>query len=610
MIIDDNTDDVLPADPDGADRRAAWFAAGGLLALLLLLWAAAWVAVGSGVPRGTTVLGVAIGGLDHDRAAATLSAELGPRSTAPIAVTVPGAGPTDAPTKSQVDPAAAGLRLDVEATLEAAGGRSLNPVALVSALFGGHELDPVVTVDEPALKGAVAKLATTLGQPVVDGDVTFEEARAVPVQPASGREIDEAATEDRLRAAYLHESGPIELPSTVVAPKVAPDEVTRAFEEFGRPAVSGPITISSGNATVSLAPERFAPALSMAPDEQGRLVPHVDGAVLAKDAADELAGLERPARDAAVQIVSGKPQVIEGQTGLTIDPDVLGEGVLPALTSSERVATVSLTEVEPELTTAAVNALGIVEQVSSFTTRFPHASYRNTNIGRAAALIDGTLLRPGETFSLNGIVGERTRANGFTEGFIIRNGRFETDLGGGVSQVATTTFNAAFFAGLKDVEHHPHSLYISRYPEGREATVAWGSKDLRFTNDSPYGVLIDTAFSRSAPGRQGVITVSIYSTKVYDVTAHKSARYRARSFPTVYDTSATCHAEGGVSGFDVDVTRVFHKDGKQVRRETMHTRYQPTPRVVCGPKPAPTPSPGTTVPAAGSMPAPSTSPAA
>ena len=103
--------------------------------------------------------------------------------------------------------------------------------------------------------------------------------------------------------------------------------------------------------------------------------------------------------------------------------------------------------------------------------------------------MDRTLVLPGKVFSLNRTVGERTEARGFAAGYIINNGQLEVDFGGGVSQLVTTTFNAAYFAGLEIVEHHPHSFYISRYPEGREATVAWGVKDLRFRNDSPNGDL-------------------------------------------------------------------------------------------------------------------------
>ena len=102
---------------------------------------------------------------------------------------------------------------------------------------------------------------------------------------------------------------------------------------------------------------------------------------------------------------------------------------------------------EADFTTEDARALGIKQQVSTFTTYYPYAEYRNINIGRAAELIDGTVLKPGETFSLNDTVGERTAENGFTIGFIISNGIFKEDLGGGVSQMATTTFNAMFFAG-------------------------------------------------------------------------------------------------------------------------------------------------------------------
>ncbi len=140
--------------------------------------------------------------------------------------------------------------------------------------------------------------------------------------------------------------------------------------------------------------------------------------------------------------------------------------------------------------------------MSTFTTNFPHADYRNVNLGRAAELISGTVLKPGETFSLNDTVGERTAENGFTKGFIISNGIFKEDFGGGVSQMATTLFNTMFFAGLEDVEHKPHSFYIDRYPVGREATVVWGALDLKFKNDTDHGILIDARLSPSSYSSQ------------------------------------------------------------------------------------------------------------
>ena len=204
--------------------------------------------------------------------------------------------------------------------------------------------------------------------------------------------------------------------------------------------------------------------------------------------------------------------------------------------------------------------------MSTFTTYYPYAEYRNVNIGRAAELVNGTVLKPGETFSLNDTVGERTRENGFTEGFIISNGIFKEDLGGGVSQMATTTFNAMFFAGLKDVEHKPHSFYIDRYPEGREATVAWGAVDLRFQNDTPYGVLISAHVTPSTPSSQGVVTVSMYSTKYWDITTSTSDRYNYTSEQTRTLRTEDCYPNDGYGGFDVDVTRYFKKPGESRAR--------------------------------------------
>src|SRR5690606_7531671 len=145
-------------------------------------------------------------------------------------------------------------------------------------------------------------------------------------------------------------------------------------------------------------------------------------------------------------------------------------------------------------------------------TYFPYAEYRNTNIGRAAELINGTLLEPGDTFSLNGEVGERTEENGFVAGSMLSGGKFKAELRGGVSQSATTTYNAMFFAGLEDIEHQPHTLYIDRYPAGREATVAWPTLDLKFRNNTDYGVLVQTVFKRATPDSRGSLTVKMWST--------------------------------------------------------------------------------------------------
>jgi vancomycin resistance protein YoaR len=183
---------------------------------------------------------------------------------------------------------------------------------------------------------------------------------------------------------------------------------------------------------------------------------------------------------------------------------------------------------------------------------------------------------PGATFSLNETVGERTAENGFVKGFIIDGGQFREDFGGGVSQVATTTFNAAFFAGLEDVEHKPHSFYISRYPAGREATVAWPTVDMKFRNDTDTGVFIETIHT------PGEITVRLWGTKVYDeIRSVSSERTNYTTGTTKYEDSEECVDQDPVSGFDITVTRQFVSGGEVVRSEDFSTHYNAADRIIC-----------------------------
>jgi len=167
---------------------------------------------------------------------------------------------------------------------------------------------------------------------------------------------------------------------------------------------------------------------------------------------------------------------------------------------------------------------------------------------------------------------------------VISDGVFKEDLGGGVSQVATTIFNAAFFAGLQDVEHKPHSFYIDRYPPGREATVSWPTIDLRFRNDTRHGVLIETVHVPSTLTTEGSLTVRMWSTKVWDVDARTSDRYAFVRPGTRFLSGRDCVPNEGYRGFQVDVTRVLRRHGEAAvdHTEHLHTSYLAADTVVCG----------------------------
>jgi vancomycin resistance protein YoaR len=373
------------------------------------------------------------------------------------------------------------------------------------------------------------------------------------------------------------------VPLRSAGPDIDQADVQEALETFANPAMSAPVTLVFGDSPVQLRPSDFSKALGMKV-EDGELVPDLDEQALGR-LVDAGVGDEDEPVDATVALVDGKPKVVPAKPGVTYDPADISDAFLELVTrdGDEREMKVEATVAEPEFTTADARALKIREQVSTFTTYYPYAEYRNINIGRAAEIIDGTVLKPGDVFSLNDIVGERTRENGFTEGFIISDGIFKEDLGGGVSQMATTTFNAAFFAGLKDIEHKPHSFYIDRYPVGREATVAWGAVDLRFENDTPYGVLVHATVQPSTPSSQGVVTVSMYSTKYWDISSTTSDRYNYREPATRTLTTPDCYPNTGYAGFDVDVTRTFRKPGSDevVKTERFHTAYTPSDTVIC-----------------------------
>jgi vancomycin resistance protein YoaR len=559
-------------EPTASRRRHIRFAVLGAVGLLVVgLYGAAWAAAGSGVPHGTTVLGIDLGGLTPAAAQQRLADESSAFTGRPFTAV---AGDQELP----IEPAKAGLGIDAAATVEQAGTRGIDPRQLLPALFGvDRAVEPVLAVDDAKLDETVAAIAAKVKQDVRDGAVKFDDGEAVAVEPREGRRLDQPVAAETLRRAFLDGSSRAELPVTTTSPAIGADEVERAMKEFATPAMSGPVVLMVGDKKITLGPELVGRYLSMAPDKSNRLEPELVTEKLVKALYGDLNELEREAQDARFTLGSGRPTIVPSKAGRQVDSAELGRAVLAALARpADRVATVDVKVTQPKLTTEQARALNVRERLSTFTTRYPVVPYRVQNIGRAAGLINGSVVRPGETWSLNGTVGERTVANGFTEGYIIKNGQFSKELGGGTSQLATTTFNAIFFAGLADVEHHPHSLYISRYPAGREATVAWGAKDLRFRNDSGSGVLIQATHSA------GQITVSFWGTKKYDeIRSVSSDRFNRRQPQTVYSSDPKCEAQAPAAGFDIDVYRVFINDGREVKRERFRTVYKATDRIVC-----------------------------
>ncbi|MGW5673010.1 VanW family protein, partial [Micromonospora sp. NPDC003776] len=499
------------------------------------------------------------------------SAEL----NAPIKVTV-GERSVD------LKPADVGLAVDVDATVAAAAAVEAHPV---SRLVGSRRtIDPVVTLDAARLDTALRRAMGAQGREMTMPAIIFTDTTPKPVYPKPALTIDQDGAAAAVKAGWLA-TAPVTVPLVEKWPATTREEVDRLVAELARPAVAAPVTLSTGQGAVTIPPSAIARSLRFSADEAGKLSARIDVKRLRAALGERLTKIEVAPRDAGLTITGGKPKVVPGRPGRQLDAATFGPALLAVLPKADdRTVTAELKPAEPELTEAKLAELGIKERVSTFTTRFPGglSSPRSQNIVQAAKDVDGTIVRPGETFSLNAHTGERGYDQGYQDAPTIVNGKLVPGVGGGVSQFTTTLFNATYYAGLEDVEHKPHSFYFSRYPAVIESTIYWPDLDFKFRNNTKYGVLIDTSYTAST------ITVSIWSTKIYDSVKTEYGPRRDITQPrTVYlEPGPSCISAAGSEGFAQDAYRVIKQDGKVVKREKFSWRYAPEPRFICGPDPA------------------------
>lgn len=548
---------------------------GGVLALLALAVVLTALA-GPIVPRGTTVSGVDIGGLSRDAAIEKVRTEVARPAAEPLEFD--NAGET-----LIVKPRQAGVWINAQATVEPLMRTSWNPFARFFA--SGNEVPPVVVVEEDALDrqmGAFDRLVTT--QPS-DPELSVRGTTVTYVPGRQGRTIDRDAVRALIVESITQPRSKFELPVIIEEPFVTVENA-EAANAFAQSAVSGPVNVVIGSVVAEIPANVIGDALTFSSID-GDYVPQLDGAALYASIADEITVAEEP-QDATFRVTKkGKLRIVPSRAGGGVEDDELADSILGVLgqdvsAGGSRDVIVPEGERQPTFTTADAEALGIKDKLSTFTQKFDYAAYRVTNIGQAAEYVNGTILMPGETFSMNDTIKERTVENGYTEGIIIGpGGVFEEALGGGVSAATTAVWTAAFFAGMERVDTRAHSVYISRYQPGLEATVAWGIFDMKFRNDSPYPVLITTKMTNTS------MTVDFWGTRVYDsIEAEFGPRTNVRKPETIYRKKADgCSPQQGIPGFSINVDRVFFEGDEEVKRETIRTFYRAAPNVVCGKDP-------------------------
>ncbi len=523
----------------------------------------------------STVDGIDIGGMSSREATVTLEHGLAGRAPRPVHLMV-------SSRSVRIQPEAAGLKVDVAATMDGLTGFTLNPLRMWSHLTQAARLPFALQIDRAKLTAAVTRAAGVLDKPVRQGSIAFADGTATSVLPVAGTVVKVPETVDAVASAWPQRQN-VQAVVTVTQPKVSAAEIRRATKELAIPAMSAPVTILAGSPaapTVVLQPRQYASSLSVTVDTAGRVVLRVNPATLLATIRKVSPRAEHRPVDATVRLVAGRPRVVPAVAGSKLDGRAVSAAFLPALTSTSRTATVGLVPAVPTVTTAMAQRWQITEPISAFTTQFPVNPPRTNNIKTAVATLNGTLVPPGEQFSLNATLGQRTPAKGYAKAPVIYGGRLVSDYGGGVSQVSTTTFNAAFFAGVRITEHTAHSFYIARYPEGREATVSWPDVDQKWTNDTGFGILIQASVSGDN------LTVTLWGTKTRDVAAVKGSRRNIRAPKVIVDAKPGCVPQMPTPGFDVTVTQIFRKNGAQVKTVRFTTHYIPEDSVTCTAPPA------------------------
>lgn len=591
-----------------ANRHHRWWiwVLAGFAVVLVLLGLFETVTSFGRVHPGVTVSGVAVGGKTPEGAKAALRAQLPKRAAEPVTITHQDKAWT-------YGPAEVGLDFDFDASVAQAmavgreGGAFAALADRAGAWLGGVALAGAPIADEALLNKALDDLASGTDVSPVDASVELDGTEASVVPGSDGLALDRDAAAKTLLAAFLSSERKVQAPVETDEVDVTDAEAESAARTAEK-MLAGPVTVKYEKKSWDFAPEKVASWVAFRRSDEtsetsAAIIAAAAGstetsspgevtllAIIDPDLASKTVvpavgtDIGRPAKDAQFKTASGKVTIVPSQTGIGPDMDSLAVALTDKLVSGggDRTVLLVTNRTEPEITTEKARAMGIKDRISTYTTTFESGNKpRVNNIHLLGDSLDGKLIAPGDTFSFNGAIGERTAAKGYKEANAIVNGRLVPQLGGGICQVNTTLFNSVFESGLPVVQRINHSFYISHYPKGRDATVSWGGPDFKFKNDTDQWVLISVSYTNSS------ITIAMYGTDPgYDVTSQTGDWTNIIKFPTEEIKDPTLAAgtriveDGGVSGRSITVKRFVKKDGKVVRTDTFVSKYKPKVEVV------------------------------
>ncbi|MBK6768821.1 MAG: VanW family protein [Ardenticatenales bacterium] len=578
-------------------RRGAWpvLVLAGVLALVLVPSAYRWRWAEHVLP-GVRVAAVHVGGLDRDAAAQRLQA-------AGLDAAVEASVRAD-DFRTTIGSEAIGL--DIEATLDAAfavgraGSRPAQLADLVRTRFGGRTVVPLVRVDRDRLNTALHAFAADIDAPAQDARLVLETNGVTATEALPGRALDVVSAATTLQGLAEVGTWPlsdVQLPVNVLEPGVT--DVGPALER-ARVLAAGTVELSHGDLRWTLEPAQLVGAMTVVTDaERVRLAmaPAEWSALLAPVTAAVSRTAQAPRFDFDPE--TGHLAVVRpAEDALVVNVERTAERVLALGAGAERVVAVAVDRTPPPITnTVSADELGIRELVAENTSYYVgSAPGRVTNVRIAALRYDGLVIPKDAVFSFNEFLGDVSAAEGYQKTLIILDGATADGIGGGVCQVSTTLFRAAFWAGLPIVERWAHGYRVGYYEQhsgpGLDATVYSPTVDLKFRNDTGAALLIEA----EPNPRAMTLTFRLYGTKparevemegpfTTNITPPPAPRVEVDpSLPP----GASESKELARNGASVSVRRIVRVPGQPDRVDTYHSRYVPTGALtLIGPPAAP-----------------------
>lgn len=470
---------------------------------------------------------------------------------------------------------AAGYQVDLDGTARDAvdAGRDGVLAGIPATLVGlvSSRTSPVdADVDDAKLRKALARVERQVGRKPYPGALSVDpDTLEVTTKPGkAGQTVDRERLKVRAdRELMAGRLGPIEVPLRQVS-AVSEKRLEQLADE-ARAYVLKPLRLTGAGAPLELTADELAPLLALQSRDGGRkaelgvatkpLRALLDRVQERGERAPRDARITVPPADSGVLAEKGdvsweprKASVTTGtaRNGRTVQREKLAAAIRKAVARGEHTIRVPTTTTKPKVTTDGAKQVRWL--IGTFTTPYTAGQPRVTNIQRMADTVDGTVVPPGATFSLNGITGERTKAKGYVAAPFIAGNRIEPSVGGGVSQFSTTIYNAAYFAGLRIDAFRAHSLYIDRYPAGRESTLNYPDIDMRWTNDTDAPVVVRASYDGSG------VTVALYG----DNDGREVSASAGDREPV----------EGG--DFQITVTRRISYGGGRETEQPVTTRYE------------------------------------